>query len=154
MLSIWEQDQPVARLWPLSWTKSEFLVCLIDFVCTTGGGDTATCCAKWNTEDKVSHVSTGGGASLELLEGNCSFIWTCLSKSGSSGCSTMCWYSRKHNNRMNVFSVPPCGVARRFWAMSSSLLFFCSPPRGREERKWSILANSTVCHSQKAKMLE
>ncbi|VDM31328.1 unnamed protein product [Hydatigera taeniaeformis] len=34
-----------------------------------GGGDTATCCAKWNTESKVSHVSTGGGASLELLEG-------------------------------------------------------------------------------------
>jgi len=34
-----------------------------------GGGDTATCCAKYNTEDKVSHVSTGGGASLELLEG-------------------------------------------------------------------------------------
>ncbi|RZC42432.1 phosphoglycerate kinase, partial [Asbolus verrucosus] len=39
--------------------------------CTTiiGGGDTATCAAKWKTEDKVSHVSTGGGASLELLEG-------------------------------------------------------------------------------------
>ncbi|UYV60117.1 PGK1 [Cordylochernes scorpioides] len=36
-----------------------------------GGGDTATCCAKWKTEDKVSHVSTGGGASLELLEGGC-----------------------------------------------------------------------------------
>jgi phosphoglycerate kinase len=34
-----------------------------------GGGDTATVCAKYNTEDKVSHVSTGGGASLELLEG-------------------------------------------------------------------------------------
>eukprot|EP00282_Hemiselmis_andersenii_P007985 CAMPEP_0114132080 /NCGR_PEP_ID=MMETSP0043_2-20121206/12901_1 /TAXON_ID=464988 /ORGANISM="Hemiselmis andersenii, Strain CCMP644" /LENGTH=419 /DNA_ID=CAMNT_0001225565 /DNA_START=36 /DNA_END=1295 /DNA_ORIENTATION=+ len=34
-----------------------------------GGGDTATCCVKYKTEDKVSFVSTGGGASLELLEG-------------------------------------------------------------------------------------
>jgi phosphoglycerate kinase len=34
-----------------------------------GGGDTATCCKKYDTEDKVSFVSTGGGASLELLEG-------------------------------------------------------------------------------------
>jgi len=39
--------------------------------CTSiiGGGDTATLCAKYGTEEKVSHVSTGGGASLELLEG-------------------------------------------------------------------------------------
>merc|ERR1712176_392129 len=34
-----------------------------------GGGDTATACKKYDTVDKVSHCSTGGGASLELLEG-------------------------------------------------------------------------------------
>ncbi|EGE00234.1 phosphoglycerate kinase [Trichophyton mentagrophytes] len=34
-----------------------------------GGGDTATVAAKFKAEEKLSHVSTGGGASLELLEG-------------------------------------------------------------------------------------
>ncbi|KAK6531348.1 phosphoglycerate kinase [Arthrobotrys megalospora] len=34
-----------------------------------GGGDTATVAAKYGVEDQLSHVSTGGGASLELLEG-------------------------------------------------------------------------------------
>merc|ERR1712048_335462 len=38
-------------------------------VTVIGGGDTATACKKYNTEDKVSHCSTGGDASLELLEG-------------------------------------------------------------------------------------
>lgn len=34
-----------------------------------GGGDCGACANKWGYKDRLSHISTGGGASLQLLEG-------------------------------------------------------------------------------------
>jgi phosphoglycerate kinase len=34
-----------------------------------GGGETVAALRRYELEDRVTHVSTGGGATLELLEG-------------------------------------------------------------------------------------
>jgi len=46
-----------------------FLSQLKDVLVIVGGGDTASACKEFGVVNKLSHVSTGGGASLEYLEG-------------------------------------------------------------------------------------
>lgn len=92
------------------WSNQSFDICPVsaERICLRpGGGDTATCCAKWNTEDKVSHVSTGGGASLELLEGE----WR-VGHESPAGCEARWW------SRVSLCSQAKSCQAWTHWAAS------------------------------------
>jgi phosphoglycerate kinase len=71
---VWNGPLGVFELPPFAAGTRAMMDALVDAtrrgaITVIGGGDTATAAALWNTEHLVTHCSTGGGASLELLEG-------------------------------------------------------------------------------------
>ena len=68
---IWNGPVGVFELEDYSNGSKEIMAHLSELSAVTiiGGGDTASCCEKFGLAHKMDHISTGGGASLELLEG-------------------------------------------------------------------------------------
>jgi phosphoglycerate kinase len=69
---VWNGPMGVAEMAPFahgSHRMAAVLASLTDATTIVGGGETAAIVEEMHLESRISHVSTGGGASLEFLEG-------------------------------------------------------------------------------------
>ena len=69
---VWNGPMGVFEMGPFStgtFAMADVLANLVDATTIVGGGDSASAVERAGVAERISHISTGGGASLEFLEG-------------------------------------------------------------------------------------
>ena len=86
---VWNGPLGIFEMEPFSYGTKEigkFIAALKGATTIIGGGDTAAAVSKFGLENKMTHISTGGGASLEFMEGRILPGVAALNDKGKSCC--------------------------------------------------------------------